>query len=207
METVPTDYTQDEDTRLMLAVKAGDALAFEELMNRYQGKVLSMLIHFTESRQQAEELTQDIFMNIYKARGRYEPTAKFKTWLYKIVENRGLNFLRSRKRRPERLLNTSPPNDGGGAGGEENLLAQSGYLPARQYDRAEEREMVNLALRSLDPRYREAVLYHHIEGMDYSQIGQIMDLTPSAVKSLLHRARRRLAEILAPYMKEGKRPR
>ena len=205
MTTDPTDYIQDEDTRLMLAVKAGDASAFETLMNRHQEKVLSILIHFTESRQLAEELTQDIFMNIYTSRGRYEPTAKFTTWLYKIVKNKGLNVLRDRKRRPERPFSGITSSDDAPSP-EENLLAKSGYMPARQYDRAEEREMVNLALKSLDPRHREAILYHHIEGMDYAQIGQIMELSPSAVKSLLHRARLRLAEILTPYMKEGRRP-
>ena len=202
-----TDYTQDEDVQLMLAVKAGDAFAFEQLVSRHQEHVLSTLVHFTDSLQQAEELTQEVFLKVYEARLRYEPTAKFTTWLYRIVRNEGLNAKRYKKRHPERFLNAFPSPRDEDAGAEENLLAKSGYMPARQYDRAEERDMVNLALKSLDPRHREAILYHHIEGMDYAQIGQIMELSPSAVKSLLHRARLRLAEILTPYMKEGIRPR
>ena len=206
MATEPKDYTQDEDVRLMLAVKAGDAAAFEQLVNRHQERILSTLIHFTDSLQQAEELTQEVFLKVYEARLRYEPTAKFTTWLYRIVRNEGLNAVRHKKRHPERYLNASPPADGDGANAEENLLAKSGYMPARQYDEKEEREMVRLALKSLDPRQREAILYQHVEEMDYSQIAQVMEMTVPAVKSLLYRARRRLAEILAPYMSEGRRP-
>ncbi|MBQ6157604.1 MAG: sigma-70 family RNA polymerase sigma factor [Thermoguttaceae bacterium] len=206
MATEPKDYTQDEDVRLMLAVKAGDAAAFEQLVTRHQERILSTLIHFTDSLQQAEELTQEVFLKVYEARLRYEPTAKFTTWLYRIVRNEGLNAVRHKKRHPERYLNASPPADGDGANAEENLLAKSGYMPARQYDEKEEREMVRLALKSLEPRQREAILYQHVEEMDYSQIAQVMEMTVPAVKSLLYRARRRLAEILAPYMSEGRRP-
>ena len=206
MATEPKDYTQDEDVRLMLAVKAGDAAAFEQLVTRHQERILSTLIHFTDSLQQAEELTQEVFLKVYEARLRYEPTAKFTTWLYRIVRNEGLNAVRHKKRHPERYLDTSSPADGDGASAEENLLAKSGFMPARQYDEKEEREMVRLALKSLDPRQREAILYQHVEEMDYSQIAQVMEMTVPAVKSLLYRARRRLAEILAPYMSEGRRP-
>ena len=206
MENGPEDYTQDEDTRLMMAVKAGDASAFEELMTRHQARVLSMLVHFTDSRQQAEDLTQEVFLKVYNARAAYEPTAKFTTWLYRIVRNQGLNAVRSKKNRPEVFFGAVSDGDDD-RGVEENLLAKSGYMPARQYDKSEEREMVRLALQSLNPRQREALLYHHFEGMDYDQIAQVMDLTGSAVKSLLFRARQRLAEILAPYMNEGRLPR
>ena len=206
MATEPKDYTQDEDVRLMLAVKAGDAAAFEQLVTRHQERILSTLIHFTDSLQQAEELTQEVFLKVYEARLRYEPAAKFTTWLYRIVRNEGLNAVRHKKRHPERYLNASSPADGDGANAEENLLAKSGYMPARQYDEKEEREMVRLALKSLEPRQREAILYQHVEEMDYSQIAQVMEMTVPAVKSLLYRARRRLAEILAPYMSEGRRP-
>ena len=206
MATEPKDYTQDEDVRLMLAVKAGDAAAFEQLVSRHQERILSTLIHFTDSLQQAEELTQEVFLKVYEARLRYEPTAKFTTWLYRIVRNEGLNAVRHKKRHPERYLNASSPADEDGANAEENLLAKSGFMPARQYDEKEQREMVRLALKSLDPRQREAILYQHVEEMDYSQIAQVMELTVPAVKSLLYRARRRLAEILAPYMSEGRRP-
>ena len=196
---------QDEDTRLMLAVKAGDASAFEELMTRNQSKVLSMLVHFVESRAQAEDLTQEVFLKVYQTRETYQPTAKFSTWLYRIVHNRALNAVRSKKRKPE-LLFSGVENDEEEGRIEDNILAQSGYLPARQYDRDEQREMVQIALKSLEARQREVLLFRHFEYMDYEQIAEVMELTPEAVKSLLCRARQRLAEILTPYMQEGNLP-
>ena len=201
----PQIYVQDEDTRLMLEVKAGNALAFEELMTRNQSKVLSMLVHFADSRAQAEDLTQEVFLKVYQARETYQPTAKFSTWLYRIVHNRALNAVRSKKRKPE-LLFSNAVQEEGGENLENNILAQSGYLPARQYDRDEQREMVRIALKSLNERQREVLLFRHFEYMSYEQIAEVMELTPDAVKSLLCRARRRLAEILTPYMQEGKLP-
>ncbi len=189
----------------MLAVRAGDASAFEELMTRNQSKVLSMLVHFVDSRVQAEDLTQEVFLKVYQAREAYQPTAKFSTWLCRIVHNCALNAVRSKKRKPE-LLFSGVENDEEGGRIEDNILAQSGYLPTRQYDRDEQREMVQIALKSLETRQREVLLFRHFEYMDYEQIAEVMELTPEAVKSLLCRARRRLAEILTPYMQEGNLP-
>ncbi|MGI5832629.1 MAG: RNA polymerase sigma factor [Thermoguttaceae bacterium] len=205
MEESSETYTQDEDTRLMMELKAGDASAFEELMTRNQPKVLSMLVHFVGSRQQAEDLTQEVFLNVYRSRETYQPTAKFSTWLYRIVHNLALNAIRSKKRRPE-LLFGGAVKEGGESGIEGNILAKSGYIPTRHYDKKEEREMVHLALQSLNERQREVLLFRHFEGMKYEQIAEVMNLTPQAVKSLLCRARQRLAEIMTPYMKEGSLP-
>ena len=204
-DTDPQIYAEDEDTRLMMDVKAGDASAFEELMTRNQSKVLSMLVHFAGSRAQAEDLTQEVFLKVYQARETYRPAAKFSTWLYRIVHNCALNAVRSKKRKPE-LLFSGVENGEEGGKFEDNILAQSGYLPTRQYDKDEQREMVQIALKSLEARQREVLLFRHFEYMDYRQIAEVMELTPEAVKSLLCRARQRLAEILTPYMQEGKLP-
>lgn len=208
MEEDLETYSSDEDTRLMLAVKDGDAAAFEELMARNQPKVLTMLIHFTDQRELSEDLTQEVFLKVYRARETYTPTAKFSTWLYRIVHNLALNVLRSKQRRPELLFGGTPQkkNEDGNSHIEENILAKSGYIPTRQYDRKEESEMVHIAMKSLGERQREAILYRHFEGMNYEQIAEVMELSPKAVKSLLCRARQKLAEILSPYMREGRLP-
>lgn len=206
MDRSSDSYMQDEETRLMLAVQAGDASAFEELMEKNQPKVVSMLTHFVGSREQAEELTQEAFLKIWSARETYLPSAKFSTWLYRIVRNLALNALRSKRRRPEFLFGGKSKDGADEIRTEDNLLAKSGYLPTRQYDKKEEREMVHLAVQSLAERQREVLLYRHFEEMSYEQIADVMDLTPQAVKSLLCRARQKLAEILTPYMKEGRLP-
>jgi RNA polymerase sigma-70 factor (ECF subfamily) len=86
------------------------------------------------------------------------------------------------------------------------LQASSGQMPARQLDRAEAREIVQMALESLGERQRMAVLLNKFEGMSYAEIATIMELSPQAVKSLLSRARESLREVLQPYFDNGVRP-
>ena len=205
-ETAEIDY----DARLMTAVGEGDASAFEELMTRNQSKVHSLLVHFVGDRTLAEDLTQEVFLKVYQARKTYQPTAKFTTWLYRIVHNLALNALRSKKRRPELLFGGSVAAGGSDASGsfamENNILAKSGFMPSRQYDKKEVQEMIHLAMEALGERQRAALLYHRFEGMNYEQIAEVMGLTTKAVKSLLCRARLNLRDILSPYMKEGRLP-
>lgn len=206
----PDESTDERDVQLMLAVGRHDAMAFEELMARNQQKVESLLIHFVGSRELAEDLTQEVFLKVYQARESYQPTAKFSTWLFRIVHNTALNALRTRKRRPELLFGATAGKNGADASGafsiEETLLAKSGLIPTRRLDKRELHEAVRSAVAALGERQRAALLLHRFEGMNYRQIADVMDLTPQAVKSLLCRARLSLRELLVPYFEEGRLP-
>lgn len=205
-----TDLTsEDPDVRLMLEVQRGNALAFEELMNHNQPKVESLLIHFVGSRALAEDLTQEVFLKVYKARESYRPTAKFSTWLFRIAHNIALNAIRTRKRHPELLFGGATEGGADLSGAysfEESILAKSGLMPTRQIDKKELQEVVRQAVESLGERQRAALLLHRFEGMSYQQIAEVMDLTPQAIKSLLCRARLSLRDTLAPYFEEGRLP-
>lgn len=212
-EATPIETTTplDEDARLMLAVKAGDAFAFEELMTRNQTRVCAFLQRLVGNLQLAEDLTQEVFMRIYKHRETYRPEALFSTWLYRIVHNVAFNSLRAKGRRPELLF--SGATRGGDAGAssaafavEDNLLARSGATPTRRVAKLELQSIVRAAVDSLGSRQREALLLARFEGMSYQEIADAMSLSPKAVKSLLCRARLNLKEVLAPYVEEGKRP-
>ncbi len=199
-------YALDPDVRLMLAVRDGSATAFEELVSRYQSRLMTILRHLVGSHEQAEDLTQEVFLRVYRARESYQPGAKFATWLYTIANRAAANALRSRSRRPEITLQ---PRDSGPLGArplEAMLQASSGQMPARQLDKAEMREIVRMAMESLADRQRMAVLLSKFEGMSYSDIAAVMDLSPQAVKSLLCRARENLREVLQPYVDDGERP-
>src|SRR4026207_221864 len=101
-ESTAERYTlADPDVRLMLQVRDGDAQAFEELMLRYQNRLMSLLAHLIGQRDLAEDLAQEVFLRVYRARKRYVPGAKFSTWLFTIARNVASNALRSRSRRPE----------------------------------------------------------------------------------------------------------
>ena len=199
---------QDPDVQLMLSVQRDDAAAFEELMLRYHGRVLSLLRHQMGNHDLAEDLTQEVFLRIYRARKSYHPDAKFSTWLFTIMNNVALNALRSRQRKPEVQFGSvaSASNDSGPMSwAEDCITASSGLVPCRQLDKLELRQMVQIAVAKLNENQRMAVLLHKFEGMSYIEIAKSMQTTPQAIKSLLCRARMNLRDSLQPYMQGGER--
>jgi RNA polymerase sigma-70 factor (ECF subfamily) len=197
---------QDPDVRLMLQVRDDNAAAFDELMLRYQNRLVTVLEHLTGRRDQAEDLAQEVFLRVYRARKRYLAGAKFSTWLYTIANRVAANARRSSFRRPEVNL-TIRPNDSSGASALDKMaLAASGAMPSRQLDKAELRDVVRAALGELSERQRMAVLLSKFEDMSYADIAATMEMSPQAVKSLLSRARVNLKQILEPYLQNGTRP-
>jgi RNA polymerase sigma-70 factor (ECF subfamily) len=202
-ESTAERYTlADPDVRLMLEVRHGDAHAFEELMLRYQNRVLSLLTHLVGERDLAEDLTQEVFLRVYRARSRYVPGAKFSTWLFTIAGNVASNALRTKARRREvhlaPLASESAPH-----ALEAVALAASALMPTRQIDKAELCAAVQQAIHSLNERQRMAVLLAKFEHFSYADIAEVMDMSPQAVKSLLSRARCNLREALEPYLLRG----
>ena len=128
----------------MLAVRDDDALAFEELMERYQDRVLTILTHLVSSRDLAEDLTQDVFLRVYRSRKSYFPGSKFSTWLFTIVNNVAANARRSKSRRREINLESRASGPLGINPLEKLAQAKSGLMPTRQIDKAEMREVVRL---------------------------------------------------------------
>ncbi len=196
----------DPDVRLMLQVRNDSAAAFEELVRRYQSRLLTVLEHLVHGREQAEDLAQEVFLRVFRARKSYVPGAKFSTWLYTIANNVARNHLRSKSRRRE--VNITPRSSG--ASPAQNLdqiaLAASGQMPTRIVDKSEAAGIVRLAMESLNERQRMAVLLSKFEGMSYGDIAQTMGMSPQAIKSLLSRARGNLKTILEPYVREGESP-
>src|SRR5688572_30873920 len=131
--TAERNTLADPDVRLMLQVRDNDAQAFEELMLRYQNRVLSLLAHLVGNRDLAEDLTQEVFLRVYRARKRYIPGAKFSTWLFTIAGNVASNALRTKSRRREVVL-SSRDTDSGSHSLEAAAVAASGLMPTRQLD-------------------------------------------------------------------------
>ena len=206
-ETPPLHYElHDPDVRLMLQVRDGDAAAFEELVLRYQSRLLTVLEHLVGNRELAEDLAQEVFLRVFRARKRYEPGAKFSTWLFTIANNVASNARRSKSRRKEVGVPERNGNDSGPIGIDQIAKAASGLMPTRQLDKSESAQMVRLAVESLGERQRMALLLSKFEGMSYQDIAETMDLSVQAIKSLLSRARVNLKEILSPYVDAGTRP-
>ncbi len=207
-QTQPLQYElHDPDVRLMLQVREGSVAAFEELVLRYQGRLLTVLEHLVGNREQAEDLAQETFLRVFRARATYEPGAKFCTWLFTIANNVASNSRRSKSRRREvGVPENRNGSDTGGFGLDQIAQAASGLMPTRVIDKAETAAMVRQALDALGERQKMALLLSKFEGMSYQDIADTMGLSVQAIKSLLSRARVNLQRILTPYVEEGTRP-
>ena len=199
-------YALDPDVRLMLEVRDGSATAFEELVVRYQGRLVRVLEHLVGRREWAEDLAQEVFLRVYRARQQYVPGTRFATWLFTIANHAASNALRDRSRRPEVTLAGSESGPLGPRPLDRLVQATSGAMPARRIDKAELRDVVRMALEALSQRQRLAVLLNKFEGMCYADIANTMELSPQAVKSLLARARENLRQMLEPYLEDGTLP-
>lgn len=191
----------------MLAVQAEDPLAFEQLMQRNQARVAAFLRRFV-GEQAVEDLTQEVFMRVYRHRATYRHEARFTTWLYRVAHNVAFNALRSKNRRPEALFSSVQKHFVSGTtalGFEESVLGKTDATPTKQIAKVELQQIVRDAVEKLPPRQREATILSRFNGMSYSEIASVMNMTPQAVKSLLCRARLNLKEILAPYVDNGRR--
>jgi len=194
-------YRRDPDVKLMLRVKNGDDEAFTQLVKAYQDRLVGIFHHLLNDQEAAEDLAQDVFLRVYRARNGYKPMAKFSTWLFRIANNLASNTRRSKGRRKEVPLNVRDSGPIGPRPQEKLVAEKSALLPTRQLDRRELQANVRSAMETLNERQRMAVLLHKFEGMSYADIGATMEMSPAAVKSLLSRARENLRTKLEPYIK------
>jgi RNA polymerase sigma-70 factor (ECF subfamily) len=199
----------DPDVRLMLRVRDDDASAFAELVQRYELRLVRFMSAVGPRRDLAEDLAQETFMRVFRARKTYEPGAKFSTWLFTIARNVAYNAARSLGRRKEVSEIDAPRNSDTPSGAQvlaSTVLEASGLMPARLVEGDERAELVRLAVEVLSDRQRMALMLSRFENMSYVEIGQTMDLSTKAVKSLLSRARVNLKQILEPYIEAGMIP-
>ena len=190
----------------MLQVREGSAAAFETLVEKHQKRLVIILEHLVSNRTQAEDLAQEVFLRVYRARERYIPTAKFSTWLYTITHNVASNSIRKSSRRKEVNLVSSPSGSMPVRPLDTMAKDKSNLMPTRLADQKEMANVINEAIQSLGTRQRMAMLLSKYEGMSYNEIAESMDLTTQAVKSLLSRARGNLKEALEPYLRSGRMP-
>jgi RNA polymerase sigma-70 factor (ECF subfamily) len=191
------EFALDPDTALMLKVSEGDTPSFGVLLERNRGSVVNHLHRLVRNHAIAEELAQDVFVRVYRSRGKYRPEAKFTTWLFRITINIALNWRRDTRRESGfvRLDRDVFP------GTRKLQVADRDPRADEVLLRAQRALEIRAAVETLPPKQLAAVLMHKYEGMDYAQIASVMACSIPALKSLLFRAyetlRRRLAH-LAP---------
>ena len=185
----------------MLDVKAGDEQSFALLLHRYRSPLINFLYRMVLNREQAEDLAQEVFIRVYRARGEYVPSAKFTTWLFRIATNLALNSVRdNRYQRME--ISLDAPVTADAEDGEEKKLDVAEMHPNIEQHLIEEtrRKMIRRAIEKLPEKQRAAVLLHKYQELDYGEISKILECSESALKSLLFRAYETLRVELAPLV-------
>jgi RNA polymerase sigma-70 factor (ECF subfamily) len=195
-------FEDDPGVQLMLAWQAGDEVAFDRLVEIYSPQIYALLTRFLGPRSSREDLVQEAFLRVIRARERYEPTARFTTWLFRIVYNLAVNETQRGGQRELRAL------DSGAMPRDDDTDGMSGFgdVQALPPSQALEREDIVRAVRNaiarLPETQRMALILAKYEERPYAEIAEIIGSTEKAVKSLVHRARETLRVTLAPYLTE-----
>jgi RNA polymerase sigma-70 factor (ECF subfamily) len=193
------------DVQLMLDVKSGDERSFELLLQRYRTPLVNFLYRMVRSREQAEDLAQEVFIRVYRAREEYVPSAKFTTWLFRIATNLALNSLRDH--RYQKLeMSIDAPLKADSEEGDERPFEVADKRPTVEQELVEEerKKMIRHAIEKLPEKQRAAVLLHKYQELDYAEIAKILSCSESALKSLLFRAYEMLRVELAPLVRQRK---
>jgi RNA polymerase sigma-70 factor (ECF subfamily) len=171
---------ENTDKNLVQACLAGNTRAFEALIDKYQKKVFNIVYRMTYNYDDAEDITQSVFIKIYEKLTSFNPKFKFFSWLYRIALNESLNLMNQKKRMTEL---------------DADLLTIE-KTPEQEYDELELSERIQDALMEIEPDHRALIVLKHFEGFSYPEIAYILDLSEKKVKSRLFSARQVLKNVL-----------
>jgi RNA polymerase sigma-70 factor (ECF subfamily) len=187
------------DVQLMLDVKAGDAESFELLLHKYRTPLVNFLYRMVRDPAAAEDLAQEVFLRVYRARKKYAPSAKFTTWLFRIATNLALNAIRDGRYRLMEVSIDETSNDGETEQPRVDVPDKSPGMVERMMHR-DRAAVIRKAISALPEKQRLAVLLHKYHELDYDEIARVLDCSESALKSLLFRAYETLRVELAPLV-------
>jgi len=194
--------TPDPDAELMLRVKRGDMAAFTELVEKYKQPVINLIYRTIRDATEAEDLAQNVFVQVHKSAHRYKVSAKFSTWLFTIARNLSLNEIRRRSRHPADSLDETFHDD------ESHPVRQvedvKNFSAPENLLQSELQEKLDSALAQLPENQRTAILLCQQDELSYDEIAEVLGCSLSATKSLIHRGRETLKQQLKPYLTSGK---
>lgn len=171
---------ENTDKNLVQECLAGNTRAFESLIDKYQKKIFNIVYRMTNNYNDAEDITQSVFIKVYENLGRFNPKFKFFSWLYRIALNESLNLMNQKKRLVEL---------------DDNFI-QLEKTPEEEYDDLELSERIQNALMKIDSEHRILIVLKHLEGFSYQEMAYMLDLTEQKVKSRLFAARQVLKNVL-----------
>lgn len=194
LESPQPDQLNERCVALMAAVKQGDHAAFTQLVQLHQQSLVGTAMRMLGNLEDAHDLAQQVFVRIWKSAPRYEPTAKFTTWMFTILRNLAFNEYRRRGRHPLQSLDADEEEFG------YQVADAAAISPDTATVQHELEEMVEAALAALPKNQRLALTLRHHEGLAYEEIAEVLQLSLSSVKSLIFRARQELKDRLKPLL-------
>ncbi len=185
------------DAEIMLRVKAGDDSAFDYLVVKFRRPLVGFMYRLSRNQSLAEELAQEVFLRVYRSRRNYKAEARFTTWLYRIATNLAVNHARDTRveRTQGKSLDEPEPETGASVD-----VADAAPSAEERLLRSERMAAIRSHVDALPERQRVAVVLHKYQGMDYREIGQVLELSESATKSLLFRAYETLRDKLKDFV-------
>jgi RNA polymerase sigma-70 factor (ECF subfamily) len=196
--TVSEQLRAADDSALVTAFLAGEERAFQELVERYQTRLLNFIYRTIGDRDRAEDLVQEVFIRVYRHLHRFDRSKKFSTWAYTIASNLAKNELRNRSRNPLVLFQTMQ-----GSQDDEDRPLQFEDTTSRPddlYRKRHLRQLVEETVAKLPEHHRQVFVLRELEGKSYEEIAEITDCNLGTVKSRLNRARTAFAAIIEPYI-------
>ena len=197
-EKEPTTKIVPEEDTIRLA-QQGNAAAFEQLYRRYSGRVFAVCLRIVNNDSEAEDLTQEVFLQLFRKIHTFRGEAKFSTWLYRLSSNFALMRLR-KKRHPEVSLDSALESEQEGSGPAIELGA-----PDPQLTGAVDRMNLSKAIEQLPDGYREMFILHDVEGYEHHEIAAILGCSAGNSKSQLYKARLRLRKLLQDALRDRAR--
>jgi len=185
-----------DDAALLLALKNGEFAAFSELVDRHQRSLINFFYHLCWDRQAAEDCAQEVFLRVYSHLDRYEPQAKFTTFLFRIARNLWIDRLRTVAVHGKQASLDSRTEGGDGRSLGERVPSAS-LSPVEILAKEEQQAALERAIDQLPEEQKSVVILSEIQGLRYQDIGEILDIPVGTVKSRMHTAMERLKELLA----------
>lgn len=194
-----------EDTELIEQLICGNDEAFRIIIKRYQKMVLNSCYRFVLNKETAEDLTQEVFIEVYRSISMFRKDSKLSTWIYRIAISKSLDNLKNmkRKKRFAKLKSLFHDEDSTGDNSLDNeIIAAENQNPQKILENEERLKVLSIALDSLPENQRIAFTLSKYEGYSYNEIAEVLDVSNSSVESLMHRAKMNLRKKLYSYYKE-----
>ncbi|UII80669.1 RNA polymerase sigma factor [Flagellimonas sp. CMM7] len=188
-----------EDKQFLEDLRAQKQCAYSRLLEEYQGKVFNTCLSFVPNKEDAEDIAQEVFVEVYNSVGKFKGNAKLSTWIYRISVNKSLEFIR--KKSAKKRFGFMQSITGGGLPMDKSTYFTEFNHPGIQLENKEKSELLFNAIAKLPEAQKVVFTLHKVDGMSYKEVGEVTQKSISSIESLLFRAKKNLQKILTEYYK------